>query len=71
MNVETASDGIKLDVALQLLAVFVNRLGGEVVISQKEYEMMEGVQLLAKHLTPEHLLLRLPECDCEECNPRS
>jgi hypothetical protein len=71
MNVETASDGIKLDVALQLLAVFVNRLGGEAVISQKEYDLMEGEVLLAKHLTPEHLLLRLPECDCEECNPRS
>lgn len=49
------------DVLLQLLAVFVNRFGGEVMISAREFGAVEGCLLLAKHVTPEHLRLRLGE----------
>jgi hypothetical protein len=44
---------------LRLLAVFVQRFGGEVVITQREFEMLEGVAVFAAQVTPEHLRLRL------------
>lgn len=57
---------------LQLLAVFVRRFGGEVVITQREFDMVEGLPLLANQATSEHLKMRLVEefemCDdfCED-----
>jgi hypothetical protein len=50
---------VKIDQLLQLLAVLVERLGGEVVISRKEFTMLEGVLVLGRHLSPEYVALRL------------
>lgn len=44
---------------LRLVAVFIQRFGGEVVITQNEFEMLEGVGVFAAQITPEHLRLRL------------
>jgi hypothetical protein len=46
---------------LRLVAIFVQRFGGEVVISQNEFEMLEGVGVFGAQITPEHLRLRLYE----------
>lgn len=49
---------LKLEMALQLLAVFVHRFGGDLVISKNEFEMVEGLDIFATQLTPGHLRLR-------------
>lgn len=49
----------KLDTALQLLAVFIHRFGGDVVINQNEFDMLEGVPISAQLIAPSHLRLRL------------
>lgn len=54
---------------MQLLAVFIRRFGGEVLITQREFDMVEGLPLLANYTTPEHLRVRLVEEHeiCEDC----
>ena len=52
---------LREEVLLQLLAVFVHRFGGEVLISAREFGMAEGAEILARHVTPEHLMLRLED----------
>ena len=54
---------LREETLLQLLAVFVHRFGGEVTISAREFAMVEGVEVLARHTTPEHLSLRLEEAE--------
>jgi hypothetical protein len=44
---------------LRLVAIFVQRFGGEVVVTKNEFEMLEGVAVFAQQVTPEHLRLRL------------
>jgi hypothetical protein len=53
---------------LRLVAVFVQRFGGEVTLSEREFEMMEGADIFASHPAPGILRLRLyDECyDMEE-----
>ena len=56
-----ALEDLKLDTLLQLLAVFVHRFGGEVVVSQREFDMVEGCDVLGSNITPNHLRLRLDD----------
>jgi hypothetical protein len=51
---------------LRLLAVFIQRFGGEVFISRDEFEMLEGVEVFAQQITPEDLRLRLYDDWVEE-----
>ena len=61
---------LKVETLLQLLAVFIRRFGGEVVLTQREYAMVEGLPVLVRQVTPERIRLRLVEdyelCDCGE-----
>lgn len=58
---------LQLEMALQLLAIFVRRFGGEVVVTQREFDMVEDLPLIARQVTPEHLRLRLvEECELED-----
>ncbi len=56
----------KLVMALQLLAVLLNRSGGETVISQEEFDSFEGVEVRARHISNQHLELKLEE-ECPGC----
>lgn len=38
----------KLDVALQIIAVLIDRLGGEVLIERKEFEFHEGTPVVGR-----------------------
>ncbi len=58
LNIVTPQE-LREEQLLRLLAVFVQRFGGEVVITQNEFEMLEGVEVFAAQITPEHLRLRL------------
>jgi hypothetical protein len=67
---------LREEVLLQLLAVFVRRFGGEVTISAREFGMVEGLELFARHTTTESLMLRLEdeaeiylEVDDDEAGP--
>ena len=39
----------KIDTLLQIIAVLLDRIGGEVVINSKEYSMYEGVPVTSPH----------------------
>lgn len=69
MDFEISNPSEREEKLLQLLAVFVRRFGGEVVITQREFDMVEGLPLFANHTTPEHLRMRLVEEHeiCDEC----
>ena len=43
---------LREEVLLQLLAVFVNRFGGEVTISAREFGMVEVAEIIARRTTP-------------------
>jgi hypothetical protein len=59
-----------VDTLLQLLAIFINRSGGEVIITRQEFDMVEGVEVFGRSLTPDILRLRVygsgEGCDCED-----
>lgn len=55
------SQELREELLLQLLAVFVRRFGGEVTITAREFGMVEGVEIIARQVSPEHLKLRLDE----------
>ena len=55
----------KLQVALQLLAVLVERLGGEVLIERREFEMFEGVSVVGRDYST-HMIMRLGDEDEEQ-----
>lgn len=52
---------LREEMLLQLLAVFIRRFGGEVTISTHEFGMVEGLEIVAKHTTPDNLVLRLED----------
>ena len=60
-----------VDTLLQLLAIFIHRSGGEVIISRHEFDMVNGMEVFGRNLTPEVLRLRLygddEDCDCDQC----
>lgn len=49
----------KLDQLLQLLAVLIERLGGEVIVSRTEFSMFEDVPVVGRSLSRDYVLLRL------------
>ena len=55
----------KIESLLQMLAVLIDRLGGEVLISHKEYSMYEGVSVVARNLTSGYVVMRLGDEDEE------
>lgn len=55
----------KLDAALQLLAVLLERLGGEVLIDRKEFTQLENVPVVGRDYGT-HIVLRLGYEDLEE-----
>ena len=48
-----------IDTLVQILAVLIDRLGGEVVVSRREFDMYGGVSVLGRNLSSDHMLLRL------------
>ncbi len=56
---------VKIDALLQMVACLIDRLGGEVVISQKEYSMYEGVPVVGRNLTSGYVAFRLGDEDGE------
>jgi hypothetical protein len=58
-----------VDTLLQVVAVLLRRLGGETIISQREFEMVEGLPVFGNSLLPEHLRLYLVERPeiCDGC----
>ena len=58
-------DEVKLENALQLLAILICRLGGEVSISRKEFSEFEGCPIVGKDYG-ECVVLRLGDEDEEE-----
>lgn len=55
----------KINALLQVVACLIDRLGGEVVISQKEYSMYEDVPVVGRNLTSGYVALRLGDEDEE------
>lgn len=49
----------EVDVLVQILAVLIDRLGGEVVVSKKEFDTYEGIDVVGRNLSSDHMLLRL------------
>lgn len=57
-----SNDEHKLHVALQLLAVLIDRLGGEVLIDRKEFTFLEDVPVVGRDYGS-HVVLRLGDED--------
>jgi hypothetical protein len=53
----------KIESLLQLLAVLLDKLGGEVVISRRDIEMLEGVQVVGHAISKDYVVFRLAEED--------
>ena len=56
---------MKLETLLQILAVLISRLGGEVVVSRADFEAYEGVPVVGRNLSG-YVILRLADEDEEE-----
>lgn len=48
-----------VDKLLQIVALMIDRFGGEVIFSRAEFEQFEGVPVLMRNLTPDYVRLRL------------
>jgi hypothetical protein len=55
----------KIETLLRLLAVLLNKLDGEQVISRADFEMLEGVAVNVRNISKDYILLRLAEEDEE------
>jgi hypothetical protein len=55
----------KLHVALQLLAVLIDRLGGEILIDRKEFEFFEDCPVVGRDYGT-HVVFRLGDEDEEQ-----
>lgn len=53
----------KVEALLQIIAVLLDRLGGEAVINYKEYVMYEGIPVVQRSLTNGYIVLRLGDED--------
>jgi hypothetical protein len=49
----------EVDTLVQILAVLIDRLGGEVVVSKREFDMYEDVPVLGKNISSDYTVLRL------------
>lgn len=54
-----------LDELVQVIAVLIDRMGGEVVIGQEEFAAYDGVQILGRNLSSGYVRFRLAEEDEE------
>ena len=64
-DIVVAPQDAKIDTLLQIIAVLLDRLGGEAVINTREYSMYEDVPVLARTLAGGYTLLRIGEEDEE------
>lgn len=55
----------QLDTLLQILAVLIDRMGGEVVISRAEFEAFEKVPVVGRAIAKDYVRFRLAEEDEE------
>jgi hypothetical protein len=55
----------KLETLLQIVAVLIDRLGGEVFISRGEFEMMEDVPVMGHSISDDYAVFRLGDIDIE------
>jgi hypothetical protein len=46
---------------LQIIAALLDKLGGEVVISRRDFEAVEDVPIVGRHLTKDYLAIRLAD----------
>ena len=60
------SDAEKLSNAIQLLAVLIEKLGGEVVVSRRDFDMMEDVPVVGRDIGS-YIILRLKFEDEASC----
>lgn len=51
----------KVESLLQLLAVLLDKLGGEIVISRRDFEMVEGLPVVGRYISKDYVLFRLVE----------
>jgi hypothetical protein len=63
--VVTPQEDSKINTLLQIIAVLLDRIGGEVVINSKEYSMYEDVPVMARTLAGGYTLLRIGDEDEE------
>ena len=49
----------KIDSLLQTLSVLIGRMGGEVSISEEEYETYRGVEIRCRTLSPDYVVIYL------------
>ena len=52
---------LREDALLRIVAVLIHQLGDEVLISEREFEMLEGVEILTRRVTSEHIRMCLGE----------
>lgn len=50
---------------LQIVAVLLDKMGGEVIISRRDFEMLEGVPVVGRHISKDYVVFRLAEEDEE------
>ncbi len=53
----------QLESLLTLLAILLDRVGGELVISRRDFEMFDGVPVVGRYISKDYVMLRLAEED--------
>ena len=53
----------RIETLLQLLAVLLDKLGGEVIISRRDFEIVEGLPVVGRHISKDYVVLRIAEED--------
>lgn len=66
-DVVTPTESEKINKLVQLLAVLVERLGGEVVIDEMEFEVFEDAEVLVRNLTSGYILLKVVDDELSTC----
>jgi len=49
----------QVDTLLQLLAIMLDKLGGEVAISRQDFEMYENAPVVGRRISKDYVLFRL------------
>jgi len=55
----------KIESLLQIIAVLLDKMGGEIVISRREFEMLEGVPVVGRYISKDYVVFRLAAEDEE------
>lgn len=53
----------QLETMVQIMAVLLDKLGGEVVISRRDFEMYEDVPVVGHRISPDYVVFRLGDED--------